>query len=133
MPITRRDALTLGAISGSALLTMLPETQAADKPLIFADEKAVLFKIKNVTLDKVDQPGRTISITFGNKDRPVKLTNLPLSDDVKIRVSFVEPGVVNNVPFDWDQLKGLAGKVVSIMLIAESSGLAVNSLATAND
>jgi hypothetical protein len=134
MEITRRDAIRMGAISGAALLMTDNAAPAAEaRALIFADEKAVLFKIRNVTLNKVNEPSRTVTMSFGKKDRPTKLESVPLAEDVTIRVSFIEPGSVNNVPFDWDRLKGLAGKVVSVMLIAESSGLAVHSFATAND
>jgi hypothetical protein len=37
------------------------------------------------------------------------------------------------VPFNWDRLKGLLGKSVSMMLRAESSRLSVDSIAVAND
>ena len=131
MDLTRRDAIRLGAASGAALLAT--GAAADEKAVIFADEKRVMFKIRDVTLNEVDQPGRTVSLSVGNKDKPVKVTNLPLAENVTIRVSFVFPGSVNNVPFDWDRLKGLTGKVVSIMLVAESSKLVVDSFATAND
>ncbi len=87
----------------------------------------------SLTLNKVDEPSRSVTMSFGKKDRPAKFESVPLAVDVAIRTSFVEPGSVNNVPFDWDRLKGLAGKVVSVMLFMESSGLAVHFFATAND
>jgi hypothetical protein len=130
--VTRRGAIGLGILSGSTLFAK-PAQAADDKTVIFANEKAVLFKVKNVTLDGVDQDHRTIAASFGKPDRPIKLANLPLSESVRIRVSFILPGSVNHLPFHWDRLKGLVGKRVSMMLRAESSTLSVDSIAVAND
>jgi hypothetical protein len=130
--MTRREAIGLGMMSGSLLLTE-PAQAADENAVIFADEKAVLFKVKNVTLVGVDQDHRTIAASFGKPDEPIRLANLPLGEDVRIRVSFIFPGSVNNVPFHWDRLKGLVGKTVSMMLRAESSMLSVDSIAAAND
>jgi hypothetical protein len=118
--------------SGSAILATLAQA-AHDDNVIVADEKAALFKIRDVTLNRVDQKARTIGASFGNSDRPISLANLPLGEDVTIRVSFIEPGVVNNVPFSWERLKGLVGKRLSMMLRVESSRLTVDSFAVAND
>lgn len=101
--------------------------------MIVAGEKAVLFKIKDVTIDSIDEAKRTIAASFGRADAPVKLTGLQLAKDIVIRVSLVLPGSVNNVPFDMDRLKGLVGKQISVMLRAEASGLAVTRIAVAND
>lgn len=133
--ISRRQAVALGAAGGVALLADLGRAEAADakKDVIFADEKAVLFKLKDVTIDAVDEAKRTVAASFGKADAPVKLTGLPLADNVSIRVSFVYPGLVNNVPFNWDRLKGLVGKKVSMHIRAEASGLTVDSIAVAND
>jgi hypothetical protein len=130
--VTRRGAIGLGILSGSSLFTQ-PAQAADEKTAIFADEKAVLFKVRNVTLDGVDQDQRTIAASFGKPDRPIKLANLSLEESVSIRVSFIFPGSVNNVPFDWDSSKGLVGKRISMMLRAESSTLSVDSIAVAND
>ncbi len=132
--LTRRGAIGFGILSGSALSATLGQAGAGEeKGVIFADSKDVLFKIKDVLLDRIDRDGRTIAATFGDRDRPLKMTNLPLGKDIRIRVSYVFPGVVNNVPFDWDRLEKLAGKRVSMMLRAGSNGLSVDSVATAND
>lgn len=132
--ISRRQAVSLGAAGGAAALAAFGRAEAAGgKDVIFADEKAVLFKIRDVTIDAVDQARRMIGVSFGKADAPVTVTGLPLADNITIRVSFIYPGSVNNVPFDWDRLKGLVGKNVSMHLRAEASGLAVASIAVAND
>ena len=61
------------------------------------------------------------------------MTGLPLSQTIGIRVSHVFPGSVNNLPFQWDRLKGLVGKTVSMTIVAEDDALAVVTIATAND
>ncbi len=132
--ISRRKAVSFGAVNGVALLAALGRAEAVDnKGVIVADEKAVLFKLKDVTVDAVDQAGRAVAVSFGKAESQVKLTGLPLADGVGIRVSLVEPGSVNNVPFDWARLKGLAGKKVSMLLRVEASELTVDSIAVAND
>jgi hypothetical protein len=57
MDFTRRDAMRLGVASAATLMTA-GTAAAAEKDLIFADGKRVLFKIKDVTIDGVDEPGR---------------------------------------------------------------------------
>jgi hypothetical protein len=133
--VSRRQLVALGAAGGAAFLAALGRTEAeeAKDRVIVADERAVLFKVKDVTLDGVDEAKRTVAVSFGRTDTPVKLTDLPLAKDVSIRVSLVFPGSVNNVPFDMARLQGLVGKRVSMLLRAEASGLAVNSIAVAND
>jgi hypothetical protein len=74
-----------------------------------------------------------VAVSFGKKGKAVKVSNLPLAEDVRIRVSFELPGSVNNVSFDWERLKGLTGKKVSVMLVADAGGLVIDSFATAND
>lgn len=132
--LTRRGAIGLGVMSGSSILAALARTEAAEeKAVIFADENAVRFKIKDVTLERVDEAERTVAARFGGQDKPLTMTNLSLAKNITIRVSYVEPGSVNYAPFDWERLKGLVGKRVSMMLRAESGGLSVDSFATAND
>jgi hypothetical protein len=97
------------------------------------DEESVMFKIKDVILDGVKQDERTIDVRFGKAARPIKLTGLPLSETIGIRVSHVFPGSVNNLPFRWERLKELVGKTVSVVIIAEDDALAVATIATAND
>ncbi len=133
--VSRREVVALGAAGGAAFLASLGRTEAADEKerVIVADEKAVLFKVKDLTLDGVDEAKRTVAASFGNADAPVKLTGLPLADGVSILMSLVLPGSLNNVPFDMARLKGLVGMRVSVLLRAEASGLAVDSIAVAND
>jgi hypothetical protein len=132
--LTRRWMLGLGIMSGSPPFAQLAaDAVAEDKPVIVADEKAVLFKIKDVTLERVNHKARTIDVRSGRKDSSLIVRNLPLSDAISIRVSFVFPGAANNLPFDWHRLIGLVGSRVSMMLRAESGALSVDSIATAND
>jgi hypothetical protein len=132
--LTRRAAIGFGVLSGSALLSRLGRAEAADEErVIFAGEKAVLFKLKDVTIERVDRAGRTIDVSSGKKDKPLKMADLPLGEDIRIRVSYVRPGVANNLPFEWDRLEELVGKQVSMMLRAESSRLSIESIATEND
>ena len=63
----------------------------------------------------------------------MKVIALPLDETIGIRVSHIFPGSVNNVPFDWDRLKGLVGERISMMIVAEDNGLSVDTIATAND
>src|SRR3954452_20373280 len=121
--LTRRGAIGMGVVSGAALFAVSGRAAADDKAVIVAGEKAVLFKVRGVAIDRVDRRGRTIDASLGEEDRPTRLANLPLGDGIRIRVSFVLPGSVNNVPFDWDRLEGLVGKRVSMMLRAESGRL----------
>jgi hypothetical protein len=127
--LTRRGALGLGAVSAPALLTAVARGMDENPD----DEGPVRFKIKDVILDGVKQDERTIDVRFGRAARPIKLTGLPLSETIGIRVSHVFPGSVNNLPFHWDRLKGLVGKTVSMVIIAEDDALSVATIATAND
>jgi hypothetical protein len=127
--LTRRGALGLGVASASVFLTAAAHGANENTD----DEEPVRFKIKDVILDGVKQEERTIDVRFGKAARPIKLTGLPLSDSIRIRVSHVFPGSVNNVPFDWGRLKGLVGKTVSMMIVAEDDALVVATIATAND
>jgi hypothetical protein len=132
--LTRRGAIGLGVLAGSALWPGRGWAGAAgDEKVIAAGEKAVLFKVKDVTVERVDRDGRTISASLGNRDRPTKLTDLPLGKDVRVRASNVFPGGANNLPFSWERLEELVGKRVSLTLRAEAGGLSVDSVATNND
>jgi hypothetical protein len=127
--LTRRGALGLGAVSASAFLSAT--ARGAGKAA--GDEGPVQFKIKDVTLEKVEQDHRTINVHFGKPSRPTKVVALPLGENIGILVSHVFPGSVNNIPFDWDRLKGLVGERVSMVIVAEDDGLSVHTIATAND
>src|SRR4051794_16760979 len=106
--ISRRQAVTLSAAGGVALIATLGRAEASDgEDVIFANEKTVLFKVKDVTLDGIDEANRKIAASFGQADAPIKLTGLPLAENVAIRVSLVFPGSVNNLPFNWGRLKEL--------------------------
>ena len=119
--------------AGPAPVAAARSAGAAETTVLVADEKPVLFKLKDVTLEQVDQPGRTIGVSIGRGPRPLKLADLPLGEEIRIRVSLVYPGVANNVPFDWERLKGLVGKRVSMLVRAEGSHLSVDAIAVAND
>jgi hypothetical protein len=132
--LTRRSAVQAGLITGSALFKAPNHAQASETTdLIAAGEKNVLFKIKDVTIKSVDQGARVIAVNVGERPRAIAIENLPLDADIKIRVSFVFPGVANNLPFSWERLEELVGKRVSMMLRAEAGKLSVRSIAAAND
>ncbi|MHC4744096.1 MAG: hypothetical protein ACYS8Z_19435, partial [Planctomycetota bacterium] len=67
------------------------------------------------------------------KEKPAKLVNVPLSEEVRVVASHVLPGSVNNLPFRWEYVKNLRGKTVSIRLHVASSGLSITSIASGND
>jgi hypothetical protein len=76
-----------------------------DREVIFASERADLFKIRDVTIERVDQERRTIAESFGAGDKSLRMTNPPLAEGISTRVSYVFPGSVNHVPFSWDRLE----------------------------
>jgi hypothetical protein len=132
--LTRRRAIGLGVLTGSALVAEPGQAEAAgEKDVIFADEKAVVFNIRNVTIERVDQAARTITASFGKQDNPIKMTDLPLGKDIRIVLTNRCPSFRNHEPFEWRDLEELVGRRVSMRLRAESSGLSVHSFATAND
>ena len=131
---TRRGVI--GLASGSAVLGLLVRGADADgRPrATVVDEAPVLFKRKDVTVERVDCDARTVDLRLGPGDRAVRLTGLPVREEVSaLRVSHVFSGVVNNPPFDGDRLAAQTGRRVSVMLRAGASRLSVESIATAND
>jgi hypothetical protein len=132
--LTRRSAVQAGVIAGSTLFGAQNRAQASEPTeLIAAGEKNVLFKVKDVTIKTIDQAARMIAVSVGKRPRSIAIENLPLDEDIKLRISFVFPGVANNLPFSWGRLEELVGKRVSMMLRAEAGGLSVRSVATEND
>lgn len=127
--LTRRSAFGLGAVSAATWPG--GASRGADDRL--DDEASARIKIKDVTITSVDQERRTVDVHFGKPDRPVTVTRLPLTEEIRIRVSHIFPGSVNNVPFDWDRLKKLVGERVSMVVVADHDGIAVDTIATAND
>jgi hypothetical protein len=89
--------------------------------------------IKDVTLTDVDEAAGTISVSFGRKDSPTKLVNVPLVVGVRVVASHVLPGSANNLPFEWEYLNRLKGKVVSIRVRTSATGMAAVSIASGND
>lgn len=89
--------------------------------------------IKDVIIDHVDEAAGTISVSYGKKERPTKLVNIPLAEGVRVVASHVLPGCVNHLPFRWEYVKRLQGKTVSIRLHVASTGLSVISIASGND
>lgn len=110
----------------------LAGAEAGDKPGK-APADAATFAIKDVTIDQVDEAGGTISVSFGRKEKPTKLVNVPLGKEVRVVASHVLPGSVNNLPFEWEYVNRLRGKVVSVRLDATTAGLSVVSIASGND
>ncbi len=94
---------------------------------------AVTTTIKDATLTEVDEASGTISLSFGTKDKPTKLVNVPLADGVRVVASHVLPGSVNNLPFEWKYAERLKGKVVSIRVTTSATGMSVVSIASGND
>jgi hypothetical protein len=132
--LTRREAIGFGVLSSSAVWAALGRANAAEeKDVIFADGKDVLFKIKDVLIERVDRASRTMAATFGKRDKALRMTNLPLHEDIRIHLSYIEPGSANNLPFTWERLEELVGERVSMMLRAGSNSLSVESVATQND
>jgi hypothetical protein len=127
--LSRRGVFGLGV--ASVVSSMITSVQAADYPR--GDEHAVGFKIKNVTLERINEAERTVAVSFGIPDRPTRLLDLPLVEKFQLRVTHIYPGSVNNEPFEWDDLKRLLGKRVSAMFVAEANRLSIQSVAVAND
>ena len=100
---------------------------------LLAGEKAVLFKLKNVTPDAADADARTVAVSFGPADARVEPTGLPLAKDIHLPRGFQSPSIANNLPFGVDRLKESVGKQVSVYLRAEASGLVLSTIATADD
>ena len=95
--------------------------------------KAEVFTIKNVKIEDVDEKAGVVSVSFGDKQRPTRLSNLPLGKGVRVVASHVLPGVGNNLPFDWKRVDGLKGRIVSIRLMQVADRLEVVSIAFGND
>lgn len=89
--------------------------------------------MKNVTIDQVDEKAGSISVSMGNGDKRTKLVNLPLDAGTRVVASHVRPGVANNLPFSWEYVKALQGKVVSLRLRVSDNGFLVESIAAGND
>ena len=128
--MNRRQALTAIGVGGVAACAAAADDKSK---VLYVGEKPTLFKLKNVTLDAVDGDKRTVAVSFGPADARVKLTGLPLAKEISIRQWFEQISSANNMPFTVDRLKESVGKVVSIHLRAEASGLVLATIATAND
>ena len=129
--MNRRQALA--AIGAGGVVASASAAADNESKVTFAGEKAVLFKLKGVTLDAVDEKRRTVALSFGPAEARVKLTGLPLAKDISILRWFMSPSVANNLPFGMDRLNESVGKVVGVFLRAEASGLVLSTVATAND
>jgi hypothetical protein len=131
---SRYAAVGLVIAFGAVVLTGFAPagTEAGDKPRK-APADAAPVTIKDVTIDQVDEAGGTISVSFGNKEKPTKLVNVPIGKGVRVVASHVLPGSVNHLPFRWEYVKRLQGKVVSVRLDATTTGLSVVSIASGND
>lgn len=132
--VTKSATNRLVIVFGAAVLTAFSaaETHAGGKTRT-PPANAATVTVKNVTIEQVDEAGGTISVSFGKKDKLTKLTNVPLEKRVRLVASHVLPGSVNHLPFRWDNLKRLEGKVVSVRLYVAVDGLSVVSIAAGND
>src|SRR5262249_17589553 len=55
------------------------------------------------------------------------------AEKVRVVVSYRFPGSVNHLPFQWEHVKALQGKVVSVRFIANWLGVLVESISAGND
>lgn len=101
----------------------LPELQLVDEATV---------TIKDVIIEQVDEDAGTMSVGFG-KEKSTKLINVPLKKGVRVVASHVRPGSVNHLPFEWQYLRRLEGKNVSIRLHVASTGMSIISIASGND
>lgn len=133
--MNRRQAITAIGVGGISAACTTAAAQPADvkDKVIHVGEKPVLFKVRNVTLDAVDEAKRTVSLSFGKVNARVKLTDIPLAEDIHILRWFMTPSIANNMPFKMERLLESVGKIVTILFRAEASGLIVNTIGTAND
>ena len=91
--------------------------------------------IKNVTLTSIDEASGVISGTIRDEDRAAQLVNVRLAAGVRLVASHVIPTVNNHMPFEWQNLRRLKGKVVSIRIRIRTSehGISVASISARND
>jgi len=89
--------------------------------------------IKNVTLTSIDEASGTISGTIRDEDRAAQLVNVRLAAGVKLVASHVIPTINNHMPFEWQNLRLLKGKVVSIRIRTSEHGISVVSISERND
>jgi hypothetical protein len=75
----------------------------------------VTIAINDVTVTDVDEDSGTISVSFGKKDNPTKLLNVPLTPPRAL---------------PWEFVKRLRGKVVSIRVSASETGISVTSFSS---
>ena len=132
-PVTRRAVVGLGFAFGLALLSGCGLSSAAPRGVIGVPVEKATVTIKDVIIDQVDEAAGTISVSFGKKEKPTKLVNVPLANGVRVVASHVLPGSVNHLPFRWEYVKRLQGKTVSVRLHVASTGLSVISIASGND
>jgi hypothetical protein len=131
--LTRRAAIGIAAMSTPVGLAAVASpcigAEDGDKPR----DSPTVFKIKDVSLDGFNAEEGTLTLSFRRKGNVCTLVNVPVADDMQVRVSHVEPGSVNNLPFGWERVKELAGKRVSVLFRGTADGLFVGSIASAND
>jgi hypothetical protein len=124
----------LGVAIGAGLLPGLTPLGAAadDTPRSVLVESATV-TIRDVTIDQVDEAGGTSSVSFGKKEKPTKLVNVTLGEEVRVVASHVLPGSVNHLPFRWEYVKRLQAKTLSLRLHVDAGGVSIVSLASGND
>lgn len=118
------------ADGAAAPATAAPDTRTAS-PRDRDSQGAVL--IKNVTLTSIDEASGTVSGTIRDEDRAAQLVNVRLAPGVRLVASHVIPTINNHVPFEWQNLRQLKGKVVSIRIRTSEHGISVVSIAERND
>ena len=130
--ITRRQAVGMGVSCSAALLAgpVFRDAQAANSPTASI---AVMFTLKDASVEDVDEANGTITASFGTRERRAKLVSIPVAKSLRVVASHVFPSVGNNRPFIWQQVKNLKGKAVSLRLTADEGGIFVTSISAVND
>lgn len=132
--LSRRKALGVCVASSvSAVSAIASAAPDADNKPNLRPEEVHTFKLKNVVLDRIDEDAATITVSFGGRQNRSKITDLPVSKEIKIVASLVFPTVGNSLPFTWERLKGLASKPVSVWLRAEANDLSLVLVCSGND
>lgn len=110
--VTRGAAFGVAGGLGAAGLTgVAPARAGAGDGARHAPAGAATVTVRGVALDRADEAGGTLSVSFGKQDRPGRLVDVPLGAGVRVVASHVRPGSVNHLPFGREYARRLQGKV----------------------
>lgn len=121
--LTRRRAIALGIVSGSSLLAT--SASATNEELIPAGE-GTRFIIEDMTIDRFDDTKKTLTMSIGNRVRPSKLVDIPVTD-----FNFYEQpaqlGFPAYLPPEeyWARVRKELGKRIGVQFRAAPDGLSV--------